>query len=346
MPLKRIKARISRIGMDALLVSDKSDIIYLTNFYSQGVMVLVGRGKPLYVIDPMNKALAEKMLKGKKLEVVEAKGSIIDTVADLVRDKRIRKLGYNSESLASSAYEKLIRLKPKVRLKPASFVIREIREIKTPEEIRKLRKAAREAVRIWREVKRSVKAGLTEMEIAALIDVHIRRRGGENSFPTIAAIGSNSAYPHAVPMGRRLKNNEHLLVDFGIKLNGYCSDLTRIWAKGRINRKIQELQKHVRKVHDLTIKKIKPGTSIEALVNGSDRYFKNYSLSKYICHGLGHGLGLDVHEAPFLGSGSRERLKEGMVVTVEPGLYIPGVGGVRIEDMVVVTKKGCEVLTR
>ena len=147
-------------------------------------------------------------------------------------------------------------------------------------------------------------------------------------------------------MGRHLKKDDHLLVDFGIRVNGYCSDLTRIWAGGRIMRKIAQLRKHVRKARDQAIKKIKPGLSVGKLAKEANKYFKNNNVNKYIYHGLGHGVGLDIHEPPFLRDDSREKLKQGMVVTVEPGLYIPGIGGIREEDMVLVTKGGCEVLTR
>ena len=228
----------------------------------------------------------------------------------------------------------------------ASDIVRDMRKTKKAGEIKTIRKAAKETVRIWREVKRHLKTGMSEREIASMIDVAIHRKGYSNSFPTIAAIGENTAYPHALAMGRRLKRGDHLLVDFGISLGGYCSDLTRIWAGGRIVRKIEELKKHVLKAHDRAIKRISPGVSTGSLVKEANRYFKDNNLGAYIYHGLGHGIGLDVHEAPSLRENSAEKLKEGMVVTIEPGLYIPGLGGIRIEDMVLVTKNGYEVLTR
>ncbi|MFQ5952727.1 MAG: M24 family metallopeptidase [Candidatus Omnitrophota bacterium] len=347
MPVKKVKSRISRENLDALLVIEKCDIVYLAGFYTPSVAMLVTRkGPPVYFVDPMNRALVDKVLKGANLRIMTVSKSATRAVAEFIKDSRIKRLGYNGDVLSVSDHKKLTRLLPNVRMKSAPFVIREVRKIKTPDEVRVLRKAARDTVRIWREVKKRIKTGMTEREIAAMIDVKVRERGYENSFPTIAAIGENSAYPHAVPVGRRLKKDEHLLVDFGIKLNGYCSDLTRIWAGGRIMRKIGQLRKHVHTAHDRAIQRIKPGVNIGALVREANIYFKNNNLGEYVCHGLGHGIGLDVHEAPFLRDGSREKLKEGMVITIEPGLYIPGLGGIREEDMVLVTKKGCEVLTR
>lgn len=350
--IKGIKAKISRIGIDALLVTGQNDIIYLTGFYAPGVILITRSGPPTYFVDPMNKTLAEKALKGQKLQISAVKGSIDGSVASFLKDRKLKRIGYDSRVLSVADYLRLTSRLPKARFLsevkkcPVDSIIQDLREIKKAEEINILRRAARATSSIWRQVKKDIRPGMSERSIASMIDVRVRGLGYENSFPTIVAAGENSAYPHAIPMGRRLKKGEHLLVDFGIRHQGYCSDLTRIWADGRIGRKIRLLKKHVRIVQDKVIEKLKSGVSAGALAREANLYFKNNNLGDYVCHGLGHGVGLDIHEAPFLKETSRERLKEGMVVTIEPGLYMPGVGGIRLEDMVLITKNGYEVLTR
>ncbi|RKY41892.1 MAG: hypothetical protein DRP85_04765 [Candidatus Makaraimicrobium thalassicum] len=355
--VKRIRTKISRSGIDALLVSDQYNIRYLTGFYSPGVMLLVTeRDYPLFFVDSMNRTLAEKLLVGAKLHIIPAKGSIAEALAVSIGNKKIKKIGFNSENFSVSLYGRLSKFMPKVKFVPGigpeiakvpvSSILKKIRKIKTGEEARILREAAKETVRIWREVRKDIETGMSEKEIAVLVDICIRRRGHVNSFPTIAAIGENTAYPHAVPAARRLKRGEHVLVDFGIRFRGYCSDLTRTCDNGRIDRQIRDFRKIVREAQDFAIREIKPGVKIGSVVTQTEHILNSNIKGDFVLHGLGHGIGMDVHEEPFLHKRSHESLREGMVITVEPGLYKPGVGGVREEDMVLVTAEGCEVLTR
>jgi Xaa-Pro aminopeptidase len=351
--LKRIRSKVSRLGIDALLLTGRSDILYLSGFHTPGAALLVpNKGKPLYFVDRMNLSLAQKALRGMRLQVRPQDGTFAGAISEFVLSEKVKKIGYDPQTITVSAYSALLKSMPKVKFLsdikkfPAGSIVATLRKIKGSGEIRTLKAAAKATVGIWKEAKKSIKPGMDERRIAGIIDICVRESGYENSFPTIAASGENTAYPHAVPMGRCLKRGEHLLVDFGIKHQGYCSDLTRIWADGRIGRKIELLEKHVRFAQDKAIKKLKPGVSIGELAGDIDRYFKNNNLGEYVCHGLGHGIGLDVHEAPFLRESSRDRLKQGMVVTIEPGLYVPRVGGVRIEDMALITRSGCEVLTK
>ena len=343
-----VKSKISRLGLDALLVTNPADIRYFSGFYSCGNMLLIKkRGKAAYFVDSMNRTLALKKTNKKVTEVITA-----DDLGRYFKEEGIKKVGFDSESISVSGYEKLRRKVPKVRFlskkgkAPVSSVIKDARLVKTAGEVRLLREAAKETVSIWRKVKRDIRSGMSEKAIATMIDTEVRKRGFDNSFPTIAAIGENTAYPHAVPTQKRLKKGEHLLVDFGIRYQGYCSDLTRTYYKGRINRQIQPLRKIVLKARDFAINELRPGATIGSIVKRTYNIFEEEGFSQLVLHGLGHGVGLEIHEEPFLRMGRKDRLKTGMVVTVEPGLYKPGVGGVREEDMVLITRKGREVLTK
>jgi Xaa-Pro aminopeptidase len=343
--LTKLRRKIKGAGIDAILVTGKEDIYYLAEYYSQGAKLLISaKEPPVYFIDHMNEELCRNKLKGLKLGEIIA-GQVNGKLKGYIKIKKIKKIAINEKLIPVFEYKFLL-AGAGFTFKHVPALLEDMREVKEQQEIALLRKAARQTVKIWKEVKKNVEPGMSEKEIADMIDVLTKALGYENSFPTIAAIGKNTAYPHAVAGSKRFKDADHLLVDFGIRREGYCSDLTRTYSKGRINRKITDFKKLVRNAHDHAIKMIKPGAVIGSVAGTIDIYFNNSGVGDYVLHGLGHGVGLNVHEKPLLHRDSRARFKKGMVVTVEPGLYLPGVGGVREEDMVLVTANGCEVLTR
>lgn len=344
----RVSRELRRAGLDALAVTSEAGVIYLTGFYCEGAIVLAARGSSLvYLVDQMNYTLAAKALKGLGITLMTAPGDKIAILGDILKTKNVRKLGVEEDTVTVRLYGRIKTGLKGIKLSDASGILLKCRSIKTPGEISLIREAAAETVSIWRSVSRKIRPGMTELRVASLIDVTIKERGYQNSFPTIAAAGPNTAYPHAIPTGRAIKNGEHLLVDFGIRFQGYCSDLTRVWGNDRIMRNFGLIRRHVNIIQGLTIKKIKAGVSVKSLADEANLYFEKNGLSKFVCHSLGHGVGLDIHEAPSLSSNATgQRLESGMVVTVEPGLYVPGEGGYRVEDMVLVKDGGCEVLTQ
>jgi len=348
-----IKKKLYLYDIDALLVSSPVNIRYLAGFFTHGALILVpAEGAPVYFLDGMNKTLGEKFIKAKSLHVVSSEKSPARNLADFMKSKGIKKLGFNDKNVTVERYNDLLKFVPDLKItsraKQINFysILEGIREIKTASEIKIIRKAAIETVRIWKKVSRCIIPGMTEQKIAGMIDAEILARGYENSFKTIAASGENTAYPHAVPTTRRFKKNEHLLVDFGIKAEGYCSDLTRTLYNGRINPQIVDFRKFVSEARKEAIKKVKPGVLLSSVAEGINELFVRRGMKEYILHGAGHGVGCEVHEEPFFRKNSKKRFKEGMVITIEPGLYKAGTGGVREEDMVLVTKKENEVLTR
>jgi len=347
-----IKRKLRRLKIDALLVSSPVNIEYLTGFFTDGAMVLIlQKGEPVCFFGGMNETLAKKFLKGADLRLVSSKGSIARDLADFLRDEKIKTLGINDRKISVEWYNILLGFKGarKIVSHIDGVNLREIleqaREIKTATEIKILRKAAKITVRIWKNIAERVTVGMTELEIARMVNSNIRELGYENSFQTIAAIGENTAYPHAIPTSRRLKKNEHLLVDFGIKMDGYCSDLTRTLYNGKMNPQIEDFNKLVLKAQKEAIKKVSPGVLLSSVAEGINELFFASGVEGYILHGAGHGVGREVHEEPFFRGKSKKRFKKGMIITIEPGLYKVGVGGVRREDMILVTETGNEVLT-
>ncbi|MDD4956054.1 MAG: Xaa-Pro peptidase family protein [Candidatus Omnitrophica bacterium] len=348
--LKGIKAACGAGNMDALLLSARYDIEYIAGLYVSGSMLLCPRrGRPVFFVDSMNFSLASSKLKGKGISV--CKGPVAENLAAYSGDNGLKRIAFDEESLSVARFkyiEKQLRgvfLSGSISGRSAASVLMDIRMIKSRDEVRIIRKAARETVRIWEYARAKVRKGMKESDIAFLIDKRTRDLGYESSFRTIVAIGPNSAHPHAIPGTATFAEGKLLLADFGILYNGYCSDLTRTFYKGRINGKIKGLLRAVHEAHDMAISSIRPGVKISSVVEGVSGIFSGYKYKKYALHGLGHGIGIEVHERPYLGSQSNDVFMEGMVVTVEPGLYCPGLAGVREEDMVLVTSKGCEVLT-
>ncbi|NQT23360.1 MAG: M24 family metallopeptidase [Candidatus Omnitrophica bacterium] len=218
--------------------------------------------------------------------------------------------------------------------------------LKNKRQIRILKKAAKITVEIFDIVSKKVKVGAREKDIVAEIESEIRRRGLRRSFRTIVAGGPNAAKPHAKPTRRRLKSKEAVVIDFGVIYKGYHSDMTRTLLLGRVKPKMRLLYTTVLVAQRRVIKKVKAGVRISDVVRDANSYIRNKGLGKYILHSLGHGIGLKIHEAPKLSEKNKKILRKGMVCTIEPGLYIKGVGGVRIEDMVLIGKRWGEVLTR
>ena len=218
--------------------------------------------------------------------------------------------------------------------------------IKTEAEIKRLKKAADITKQIFKKVSKKIKPGVRELEISKSIDNAIKQKGLKRSFRTIVASGPNAANPHARPTRRRLKKNDAVVIDFGVVYEGYHSDMTRTVILGALSEKMRKIHQVVRFAQKIAIGKVVSGVRISELVCKIHNYIRKRRLGKYILHSLGHGVGLKIHEAPKLSEKNQRFLEENMVVTIEPGLYVKGLGGVRIEDMLVVTRNKAKVLTR
>jgi Xaa-Pro aminopeptidase len=229
---------------------------------------------------------------------------------------------------------------------PMDERVRNIRAVKDGEEIERIKRTidiASESLRenIWR-----LKPGAQEKEIAVELEFSMRRKGAEGiSFDTIVASGDRSALPHGKPSERRLEKGDFVIIDFGVRYQGYHSDETCTFVCGKPNRRQKQVYQIVKDAHDKTIASVRPGEKAQELDAIARGWIADAGYGAYFGHGTGHGVGLAVHEDPVIGPESKDVVEEGMIFTVEPGIYVPGWGGVRIEDMVLVTGNGCEVLT-
>lgn len=346
-----ISRKLADRGLEAYVFTDEADIRYLSSVYAPGsLLVLTADGNLVFFVNSLDWEVTSKnkLPENLSLRILE-KGPVSDI------SNFMRKSGFSSIAVSEKIKYSLLRkfkllLKSKgIKLETKSsgidLIVDNKRIIKSPQEIIALRHLAKRTREISSGIKGFLEEGMTDWQIIAQVDKRIRENRCLNAFPTIAAVGIDSANAHAVANGRKLKADKHLLLDFGLEENGYCSDLTRTICTGRINRQICRFRDAVNKTQDFMIKNIRPGKKISELMKNARSVISDLGLSEYITHGFGHGIGLEVHESPSLSWNNEEEFKENMVLTVEPGLYEPGVGGVRIEDMVLVTSNGCEVLT-
>ena len=253
--------------------------------------------------------------------------------------------GVAIEKCTSLAAFELLKKKLKFRIRTVANVIEEIRSIKEQSEIAAIRTAARIAAQALKQTAQYIKPGVTENELAGMLDFQIRKLAATNSFDTIVAFGPNASQPHHRTGTRKHKKDDTVLVDFGVKYKNYCCDLTRCFTVGRPTHFYKKVYDVVREAQAAAIKTVRAGAEIREVDSAARDVIKKHNLPVY-GHGTGHGLGLEVHELPVVSAGSKDRLKAGQIITIEPGVYIPGRVGIRIEDDILVTKTGRKLLSR
>ncbi len=343
--LKRLVEDFSRHkNIDALLITNDSNIRYLTHFPASESWLLVTKSKAFYITDSRYLLEARQGLKG--ITVKQYKQMPCVMLCELSKQYKIKRLGFDERHTSFALWKKLKEFCPRnCKLIPATGLVEELREIKDAQEINQVRECLKLHFKAIDLMKKVVRPGLKERDIALELERFVKSHGAEFSFSPIIASGSNSCYPHARVTDRVIRDNEVVLMDFGIDLNGYKSDLTRNFFLGRIVPRARQVFDALTLAQREAIRLIKPGISCAEVDAQARKVLRKFGLAKYFGHSLGHGVGLDIHEAPRLSSQSKSMLEAGMIVTVEPGVYIPHQFGIRVEDMVLVTKEGCEVLS-
>ncbi len=336
------KIRLS--GLDAFLVTNRVDQFYLTEFDGEDGAALVLPSRVYLLTDGRFAEEAERTAPW--ATAVVRTGSLKDSLAKLTRRHRIRKLGFQPEHVSVAALGDLRKAVGPTKLKPLPRAVSSLRLTKDKPEVAAIREAIRIAETAFRTVVRRMRLGMTELDIAANLLFQMTRLGARGaSFPIIVAEGPNSSLPHAKPGGRRIGAGSALLIDWGAVVDGYCSDLTRVVFVRRIPPRFRRMYENVLAAQLEAIRAIRAGVRMCDVDAKARHLLAKRGMGRRFTHGLGHGLGLDIHEAPRLAKKVTDRLELGMVVTVEPGVYFPGIGGVRIEDDVLVTEAGARVLT-
>ena len=331
-------------NIDALLIVDDSNIRYLTQFPASESWILVTKTKAFYITESRYVLEARQGLKG--IAVKQYSHMPCAILCKLCKQYKIKRLGFDERHTSFVLWKKLKEFCPRnTKLVAATGLVESLREIKDEGEIDQIKNCLKLHFKAIDFMKKVVKPGLTERQAALQLERFVKSHGAESSFSPIIASGPNSCYPHARTTDRVIRNNEGVLLDFGIDLNGYKSDLTRNFFLGRIAPHVKQVFDALTLAQREAISLIKPNVSCSQVDAQARKVLRKFGLAKYFGHSLGHGVGLDIHEAPRLSGHSTSILEAGMVVTIEPGVYIPNQFGVRVEDMVLVTKEGHEVLS-
>lgn len=343
--IKQVYSRLAQLELDGLILSHQANISYLCRIRSSDSYLVVSKNKNIYITDSRYTQAAKKSLKG--CAVKTSNGSVFKTIAAACLELGLKRAGFEERHLPVAEHNKIREsLDYMIELIPAHGIVEEIRQIKAPEEIKKLRQAARIAIDAFNYVDAFIQPGMKEIEVAAEIERFIRYQGAyAASFEIIVASGPNSSYPHHLTGERQLKANEPVMIDMGVDYEGFKSDLTRTLFLGKINSSFSRIYDIVRTAQARAIAKIKPQIKICRIDAAGRNYIVKKGLGKFFSHSLGHGIGLEVHEAPQISAREEGVLKPGMVFTVEPAVYLPGRFGIRIEDTCLVTSKGVEVIS-
>lgn len=347
--LEAVRTLMKEHELDALLITNPINIRYLLNrrqlfdAHFNGALLVTG-GDAALLADFRYFELVEKA--GLDAEAMLLTETLVATIAKLADDKKLIKIGVESGHLTVDKYLKISE-KMGEKVRPQVGLVEQVRAIKDESEIEALAGAAAIGDRIFERLLGLLRPGITEREIALEIDFMMRREGAENvSFEPIVASGPNSAIPHAQAGDRALKNGDFVKLDYGCVYHGYCSDMTRTVVLGEADAEQRRLYNLVKEAQQMALDSLAVGITGEAADATARNFFARHGIADKFGHSLGHGVGLDVHELPTLGAKSEQTLKTGMVFTIEPGLYLPGYGGVRIEDMAVLRETGPEILTQ
>jgi Xaa-Pro aminopeptidase len=340
----RLKPFFEEYSLKAILFTDLRNIRYLCGFSGTEGALLIARDHAWFLCDSRYTVQAAEEVQ--HAEIRECAPIRIDTVAAIAREFGLDRIGFEAAHTTVNAFRRMTEKLTGIELVELGPVLDEIRVCKDSAEIDLLTSVATLASSALTSVLAEIKPGVREIDIASALEFEMRRRGADGkAFDFIVASGERGAMPHGRASDKLIQSGELVTIDFGALKDGYHSDETVTIACGNPENRAREIHAIVREAQGLAIRAVRPGISCKELDEVARSYIRDRGYGDYFGHGLGHGIGLEIHEMPTLSPSSTAVLAEGMVITVEPGIYIPGFGGVRIEDTVVVTSDGCHVIT-
>jgi len=350
--LQKLRSILRAKSLDAALITNVMSVRYLSGFTGDDSVLFVGRKRAHLITDFRYTEQARAELRGTHIEIVQRKIAILDAVARSIRDLGLKSVAFESDNLTVQTHADLAVKLREAGLKDASLLkavprlVSALRERKDAGEIAAIRKALSIAQAAFKAVVPTLRPGISEREVAVELEYQMKRRGAmAASFPIIVAGGPRGALPHARPSDRKLRPGEPLVIDWGALVDFYCCDLTRTVFLSTMPKLWRTRYNLVLRAQARGIAAVAANAKASRVDRAARSFLIRHRLGKRFGHGLGHGVGMAIHEAPSLGALSAARLQPGMVVTVEPGIYLPGQGGIRIEDMVLVRRGGAEVLS-
>ncbi|MFH1093396.1 MAG: Xaa-Pro peptidase family protein [Candidatus Omnitrophota bacterium] len=341
--LQKVRKAIKSSKTQAMLVSSVHNVRYLSGFTGSECWLLITEKENIFFSDSRYRLQAQKEI-GSTFKVLLIEGNLFSLLKSVLKKRKIHTLNFESQHISYEQYYNLkTALGKKIRLNASRDIIERLRMIKSPEELKIIRKAVSITKKSLRQLRPWIKSGVSELFLKNKLNEMLKNNGASGpAFDTIVASGPNAAMPHATTTNRKIGKNEPVIVDVGADYNGYKSDLTRTFFSGKITKYIKHY-KLLATAQDRAIKLIRPQGEIQKIDQIARQVLDTAQLGQYFRHALGHGVGMEVHEKPYISGKSKQCFIPGMVFTVEPGVYIPDSGGIRIEDMVLVTRKGYEV---
>lgn len=341
--ITKLRELLEEKELDAVLITNPINRKYISGFTGSAGVAIVSKKVNIFITD--FRYIEQATEQAEHFTIVEHKSAIESEIQKQLTVLNIKKLGFEKDDVTFAGFERYEK-SLEVNLVPVSGLLEEIRLIKSPEELQILKRAGEIADAAYEHIQTYIKPGVREIEVANELEFFMRKQGAtSSSFDIIVASGYRSALPHGVASEKKIQSGELVTMDYGALYNGYCSDITRTIAVGHISDELKAIYETVLEAQLRGVKGIKPGmTGKEADALTRD-YITDKGYGEYFGHSTGHGLGLEVHEEPRLSHLSESVLVPGMVVTVEPGIYVPSVGGCRIEDDIVITETGNERLT-
>lgn len=343
----QIRAKLASRGLDAMLLTCEANRFYASGFHSTGTdgVALVTREGAYYFTDSRYIEAAGKEVRDAAIHMTDAKNPYVDLINEVIEREKLAVMGFEDAYMTVADRKNYGKLK--CRLKPAAALVLELRASKDEEELKRMEKAQRIAEKALAEVLPLIKPGVTEREIAAEIVYHMMRNGASKpSFDPIVVSGPNTSLPHGVPTARRIKSGEFVTMDIGSIYEGYCSDMTRTVAVGSATDEMKQIYGIVLEAQLAGIAAAHAGIVGKQVDAAARDVIGKAGYGAYFGHGFGHSLGIEIHEGPYASQAGKEKLPVGAVISAEPGIYLPGRFGVRIEDVVVLREDGCRVLTK
>lgn len=341
----RLRELLAKSGADALLVTHAINRRYLTGFTGTSGVVLISQDHAAFLTDFRYREQAAEQAQG--FQIVEHVADVNVTVSEVLRNWGVKVLLFEDKDVTFAAYSDMAKALDAFELKPAGAMVESLRMVKDDSEVAIMQEAADLADRAFAHIQSYIRPGVTEASIALELEIFMRSQGAtSSSFNTIVASGERSALPHGVASDRVIGRDEFVKLDFGAYYKGYCSDITRTVVVGKPSEKHKEIYEIVKEAQQYALDHLVPGMTGKEGDALTRDIITRYGYGEYFGHGTGHGLGMEIHEAPRLSLTGDIVLTPGMAVTVEPGIYLPGFGGVRIEDDVVLTDTGIQILTR
>jgi len=339
-----VAASLPARKLDCLLVAFSPNLRYLSGFTGSSGALLILPGRSILFTDPRYRIQAAQE---STCKIRIAKGPLVLDLLATLSKLGVKRIGYEPARMTCDTFESLkSRLPLRASLEPVTGLVEELRMVKSAAELALIRRSVETNSRAFAQTIARVKPGIRERDLAAELEYRMRGGGAEKpAFETIVAAGVRSALPHAQPTAARLTPGDLVVVDMGAFQDGYASDMTRMLSVGAPSAKVKRMYRAVLEAQLAAIDAVRPGVTSVSVDAAARRVLAGFGLDHCFIHSTGHGLGLEIHEPPRLGKHDRHRLRPGMAITIEPGAYIEGFGGVRIEDTVVVTESGCEILT-